>query len=260
MVVRLNMLNMSALSSARIAFDFGAGVVDRRHLVIRGASSPIPAPAGALHSRAQCDRNHIGRYELLAQSIYVVTRSYANSYECAARGRVYAIGGKMKTRFYLIYSALIVVAVVLVIPSAFAQMGQGMSQGTGHGQGMGPAMGQGMGHYDPSRVITVKGVVQDVQEGTMQRGQKGQPSGMGGMGTHLVIKTDKESLTVLVGPSSFLAQKNFSFAKGDQIEITGSKVKFGGSDAIIAREIKKGDKTLTLRDEKGVPEWSMGKR
>jgi DNA/RNA endonuclease YhcR with UshA esterase domain len=65
---------------------------------------------------------------------------------------------------------------------------------------------------------------------------------------------------VLVGPSSFLQEKNFSFAKGDQIEVTGSKVKYGTSDAIIAREIKKGDKVLTLRNEKGVPEWSMGRQ
>jgi DNA/RNA endonuclease YhcR with UshA esterase domain len=129
----------------------------------------------------------------------------------------------------------------LAIPTAFAQMGQGM----------------GMGAYNPSSVTTVKGVVQDVQEGAMHEGQKGR---MGGMGTHLVIKTDKETLTVMVGPSRYLAQKNFSFAKGDQIEVTGSKVKYGGSDAIIAREIKKGDKMLTLRDEKGIPEWSMGRQ
>ena len=93
----------------------------------------------------------------------------------------------------------------------------------------------------------------------MQSGQMGQMQGMGHMGLHLVLKTDKETLTVLVGPSSFVKEKNFTFAKGDQVEVTGSKVKYNDTDAVIARAIKKGDKTLTLRDEKGVPEWSKGR-
>jgi hypothetical protein len=42
--------------------------------------------------------------------------------------------------------------------------------------------------------------------------------------------------------------------------VTGSKVKYDGGDALVAREIKKGDKVLTLRDEKGNPAWSMGRR
>ncbi|HSM87043.1 MAG TPA: hypothetical protein VLT16_12870, partial [Candidatus Limnocylindrales bacterium] len=105
----------------------------------------------------------------------------------------------------------------------------------------------------------MKGTVEEVQEGMMQRGQKTQ-TGMGHMGTHLVLKTEKETLSVFVGPSSFLQQKNFSLEKGDQIEVTGSKVKQGESDVIIAREIKKGDNTITLRDESGVPAWSGGRR
>ena len=158
----------------------------------------------------------------------------------------------MKSKFNVTCGFLIALAAILTIPLAFAQTGPGKGQG----------MGQGMGiaNYDPSSVTTVRGAVLEVQEGAMQSGQKGEMKGMGHMGTHLVVKTDKESLTVLVGPSSFLQEKNFSFAKGDQIEVTGSKVKYGDSDAIIAREIKKGDKVLMLRNEKGVPEWSMGRQ
>lgn len=92
----------------------------------------------------------------------------------------------------------------------------------------------------------------------MQSGQMGQMKGMEHMGMHLVVKTESETLTVLIGPSSFVKEKNFTFAKGDQIEVTGSKVKYDDKDAVIARDIKKGDKTLTLRNEKGIPEWSMG--
>ena len=33
----------------------------------------------------------------------------------------------------------------------------------------------------------------------------------------------------------FLASKHFSFAKGDSIEVTGSKMSMGGGDYVIAR-------------------------
>jgi hypothetical protein len=148
-------------------------------------------------------------------------------------------------------SAMVIFLIVaLGAPFALAQMGmrQGMSQG------------MHMPVYDPSTVVTVKGTIQDVQEGMMQSGQMGDMSRMNHMGTHLVLKADDKTCTVLVGPASFVKEKNFAFTKGDQIEVTGSKVKYGGSDALVAREIKKGDKVLTLRDEKGTPEWSMGRR
>ena len=143
------------------------------------------------------------------------------------------------------FSLMAALTAMVLASGAAAQMGQG----NGQGMGMGPR------HYDPSTVVTVKGTVQDLQSNAVAQGHNGR---MGGTGTHLVLKTDKESMTVLVGPSSFLTEKNFSLAKGDKIEVTGSKVKYGGSDAIIAREIKKGDAVLTLRNEQGVPQWSMG--
>ena len=33
-----------------------------------------------------------------------------------------------------------------------------------------------------------------------------------------------------------------------------------GSEAIIAREVKKGGETLVLRDAQGIPQWSRGRR
>ena len=76
----------------------------------------------------------------------------------------------------------------------------------------------------------------------------------------MILKTDKETLEVRLGPTTFLEKEKFTFAKGDQIEVTGSKVKIEGADALIAREVKKGGKTLTLRDAQGVPAWSGGRR
>jgi hypothetical protein len=47
-----------------------------------------------------------------------------------------------------------------------------------------------------------------------------------------------------------------SFSKGDEIALTGSKVKQREADLILAREVVKGSDTLVLRDDKGNPVWS----
>jgi hypothetical protein len=145
-----------------------------------------------------------------------------------------------------ISQAIMVFMSAFGVPVALGQMG------TGQGRAM------HMPNYDPSTVTTVNGAVEDVQDGMMNSGQMGQVQGMGQMGLHLILKTDKESLSVLVGPSRFVAGKGFRFAKGDQIQVTGSKVKYKNADALIAREVKKGDKTLTLRNEQGGPSLVAG--
>jgi hypothetical protein len=75
-----------------------------------------------------------------------------------------------------------------------------------------------------------------------------------------VLKTDTETIEVSLGPSSFLQEKKYTFEKGDQLQVTGSKVKLAGADLLIAREVKKGDAVITLRDAQGVPEWRGGRR
>jgi hypothetical protein len=49
-----------------------------------------------------------------------------------------------------------------------------------------------------------------------------------------------------------------NLAKGDEVNLTGSKVKQDGSDLILAREVSKGSDTLVLRDDKGKPVWDWG--
>ncbi len=115
----------------------------------------------------------------------------------------------------------------------------------------GQGMGMGMRNYDPKTEVTVKGTVEDVQ----------QLQGMHGwMGTHLLLKTDSGTMDVHVGPSDFVTENNFSFAKGDAIEVIGSKVTIQDKEALLARQIVKDGKTLVLRNAQGIPEWSGGRR
>lgn len=110
--------------------------------------------------------------------------------------------------------------------------------------------GPGMPKYDTAAEITLKGTVTSVESHVGR---------MGWNGTHLVVSFDTETLTVHVGPSNYLVQQGFSFAAGDQVEVTGARIKFEGSDVLIAREIRKGDKVLTLRNSQGIPAWSRNK-
>ena len=109
----------------------------------------------------------------------------------------------------------------------------------------------GMPQYDPKTEVTVKGTIQDVQQQTGKRGWSG---------THLILKTDAGTFDVHVGPSSYIAQKEFSFAKGDTIDVVGSKITITSKEALLAREITKDGKTLVLRNGQGIPEWSGGRR
>jgi hypothetical protein len=73
---------------------------------------------------------------------------------------------------------------------------------------------------------------------------------------HLLVKTGTDTVDVYLCPKSFLDDMGVSFSKGDEIALTGSKVKQGEADLILAREVVKGSDTLVLRDDKGNPVWS----
>ena len=110
------------------------------------------------------------------------------------------------------------------------------------------AQGRGGGNYNPATETTVTGTVDSV---------KNVPSpGRGGGGLHLMLVVATGPIEVHLGPASFVSSKNVTFTKGDALTVVGSKVTMDGQEVVIAREIKKGDQVLTLRDEKGFPLWS----
>ena len=73
---------------------------------------------------------------------------------------------------------------------------------------------------------------------------------------HLLVKTGTDTVDVYLCPKSFLDDMGVSFSKGDEITLSGSKVRQGGADLILAREVVRGTDTLVLRDDKGNPVWS----
>ena len=73
--------------------------------------------------------------------------------------------------------------------------------------------------------------------------------------TELIVKSGEDKIHIYVCPKTFEEEMGISFSKGDEIAVTGSKVKQEASDVILARELVKGTDTLVFRDDKGNPVW-----
>jgi len=73
--------------------------------------------------------------------------------------------------------------------------------------------------------------------------------------TELIIKSGDNKLHIYVSPKPFQEEIGITFAKGDHVSVTGSKVKQDTSEVILARELVKGTDTLMFRDNKGNPVW-----
>jgi hypothetical protein len=115
------------------------------------------------------------------------------------------------------------------------------------GAQMGPGTGLARGGYYDAPGKTVHGVVETVQNNA---------SFCRWGGTEVALKTDKGTVNVLLGPTGFLSQNNVRIAKGDELSVTGFSLSPQGTPYLIARELSKGDKTLTLRNAQGFPAWA----
>lgn len=100
--------------------------------------------------------------------------------------------------------------------------------------------------YDKATETKLKGVVEEL------RTVEGKDEG-----THFILREDdNKTILIHVGPEKFLKEIEASYAKGDKVEIIGSKVKSAdGEDEILAKEITKENASVVLRDSKGEPAW-----
>jgi len=106
--------------------------------------------------------------------------------------------------------------------------------------------------YDPKTLETTTGEVVSVSRITPNKGMS--------VGIHMNVKTDKETISVHLGPGWYLENQDVKIEPKDKVEVKGSRITFGGKPAIIAAEVKKGDEVLKLRDDSGFPVWSGWRR
>lgn len=108
--------------------------------------------------------------------------------------------------------------------------------------------GRGSRIYNPATLEEIKGEVLTVNKINSRRSQ--------GYGVHLLIKTAEETVEVHLGPEWYLEEQNFTVEPGDRLEVKGSRITFSGMPALVAAEVKKADRVVTLRDTNGIPMWS----
>ncbi|MGB7947388.1 MAG: DNA-binding protein [Candidatus Binatia bacterium] len=141
------------------------------------------------------------------------------------------------------------VALLFAAADSFAQRGPGMMWRGSGGWGAGSPYNK---MYDPKTVETVTGEVVSVSQITPNKGM--------GAGVHMILKTGKETISVHLGPGWYLENQDVKIEAKDKVEVKGSKITFGGTPAIIAMEVKKGDEVLKLRDDAGYPVWAGWRR
>jgi hypothetical protein len=109
-----------------------------------------------------------------------------------------------------------------------------------------PAQSAGTPKYDLHAELKTKGIVDEVDL---------VPFGSRKDFRELVIASGQDKIHIYICPQAFEQEMGISFNKGDEIEVTGSKVKQDEADVVLVRELVKGTDTLVFRDGKGNPVW-----
>ncbi|MEN6348436.1 MAG: hypothetical protein ABFD08_03425 [Syntrophomonas sp.] len=148
----------------------------------------------------------------------------------------------MKTK--RLVGLMIVTVFILTASLAIAGPGKWGGRGSG-GWGMGTPY---QGAYNPATVETITGEVVGIEQTVPMKRMN--------QGLALVVKTQKETVTVHLGPTWYLERLDEKIVKGDKVEIKGARTTLAGKPIILAAEVKKGDKVLVLRDAAGVPVWA----
>ncbi len=105
--------------------------------------------------------------------------------------------------------------------------------------------------YDVDREVTIEGQIEDLRFENRYEGR----------GNFLVLlvkeKGSGELLEVETAPAWFFRS---DIHKGERIRLTGSLTEESkdGRKLVMARELKIGNQTITLRDRRGFPAWSRG--
>ena len=135
-------------------------------------------------------------------------------------------------RMRRVCAAIVLGVVVACSPQAIAQGRRGA--------GMAP-------NYDVKAEVTLQVTIIEIRRIEGAGGQSG---------VHLMVKSGSGTLEVDLGPQWFLTERKYAFAVGDELSVTGARIKRNRGDAFIAREVKRGEQTMLFRDAKGFPLWA----
>jgi hypothetical protein len=138
---------------------------------------------------------------------------------------------------------LVTATFILSLMVAAPSWAQGLEQ---RGGDAGTSKGQYGRMYDSRTVETLTGEVIQVGKFNTRGGNDG---------ACFTFKGASETLEVILGPGWYVNDQYLKIQPKDELVVKGSRVMVKGKPAIIATVVKKGDKTLNLRDENGTPVW-----
>ncbi len=109
--------------------------------------------------------------------------------------------------------------------------------------------------YNPKTVETLDGKIESLETVTASRMDI--PARV-----LLKLKTDKETITVYLGPKWYLEKQKAKLAPGDYVQVKGSRITMDNNPVILPNTITKGGEVMQFWDEQGSPMWrgqGMGK-
>ncbi len=140
----------------------------------------------------------------------------------------------------------------LLLMVLFSLFGPASAQENSSGENQTNPQAQTRPHfYDVDREVTVEGQIEDLRFENRYEGK----------GNFLVLlvkeKNNNELLEVETAPAWFFRT---DIHKGEKIRLVGSVTEESkdGRKLVIARELRIGNQTITLRDRRGFPTWSRG--
>ena len=105
----------------------------------------------------------------------------------------------------------------------------------------------GVQQYDLKTEMTLEGTISKVVE---------VPAGEAYAGIHVTVSSKGEDFDVFVSPAKFLKFLNVNIKQGQKfVGVIGSQVKSNGANLVLARELRLDKTYISLRDEKGFPNW-----
>jgi len=117
-----------------------------------------------------------------------------------------------------------ILLVVLAIGAASLVIAQGRAQGQGEA-------------WDTDEVVTVEGVFVEVER------------------PYATLKSDETSYVVHLGPPWYWDKTGYEVRTGDQVSVNGQLSRDGDEIHLYPHTIVRGDETIKLADENGVPVW-----
>jgi hypothetical protein len=103
--------------------------------------------------------------------------------------------------------------------------------------------------FNPGTVGTVSGEVVRVEQAISGSGAD--------YCVHALLKTSQGTVTAVLAPRGFMAERRLAIAPKDRVTVTGSLISILNKPFILAMEVS-GDRTMKLREPSGRPAWAVG--